>query len=307
MRIFPQLAWDLRNLRRRISKQRRNRSCTRSKTSVRACAAPCCRLCSVKISRELSSIVAGCNGNLPPGMAIKRKGIKIKSRYQPPKTYLELRPSDPSGSTYLNHMADFTTTHPRHSPSYGRRLVGGTATLEAAMGPGTAVPGEWKQDISLIDRTTTYMYDRALKQSQHLATTRQRRMQPQQHQQQGTVPRRTRESVRARRTLALLSPSPIAKAGESVWLRMVRVEGLRLVGLEYYSYTAVEITVGQLGSRRRIQERLAAVYLHDAYPWPSETDLRCLAIPSRSCFVNYMIIMVSSWSISTPVSTAILR
>ena len=62
--------------------------------------------------------------------------------------------------------------------------MGGTATLEAVMGPGTAGLGEWKQDVSLVDRTTTYMYDRALKQSQHLATTRQRRMQPQQQQQQ---------------------------------------------------------------------------------------------------------------------------
>ena len=87
-------------------------------------------------------------------------------------------PSDPSGSIYLNRMADFTSTHPRHSPSYGRRRAPGVTTI-LTMPEGPEVPppgdfGERKQDMSLIDRTTVYTYDRALRQSQHAATTRRR-------------------------------------------------------------------------------------------------------------------------------------
>jgi autophagy-related protein 9 len=48
-----------------------------------------------------------------------------------------------------------------------------TVAAEVA-GPSGPGPSERKPEMSLIDRTTPYMYDRALRQSQHAATTRRR-------------------------------------------------------------------------------------------------------------------------------------
>ncbi|RDB21088.1 Autophagy-related protein 9 [Hypsizygus marmoreus] len=73
-------------------------------------------------------------------------------------------PSDPSGSLYLSRMADFSAAHNMHM--FGRRRQG--APLEGTV----HFASEPKTEGSLADKAQEY--DRALRQSQFMATSRRR-------------------------------------------------------------------------------------------------------------------------------------
>ncbi|KAG6898292.1 hypothetical protein C0992_000737 [Termitomyces sp. T32_za158] len=76
-------------------------------------------------------------------------------------------PTDPSGSLYLNRMADYGATHAMYP--YGRRRHAGTGGLEGAVHFQHVDP---RHEGALADKAQEY--DRALRQSQHAAVARRR-------------------------------------------------------------------------------------------------------------------------------------
>ncbi|KAG5636822.1 hypothetical protein H0H81_006738 [Sphagnurus paluster] len=97
---------------------------------------------------------------------ISNEGKMEKSFLHFKATNPDWNPSDPSGSLYLSRMADYGATH--HMHGYGRRRqfgLGFESTVHFA-------PAEPKPEGSLADKAQEY--DRALRQSQFVASTRRR-------------------------------------------------------------------------------------------------------------------------------------